>query len=242
MAAHNGNLLIAGTSGQINSVDPATGQVLGTITAPIGIEAMVMHGSDLYISGAGGVYRGNPATGQFSYAACGCIPTVVGLAFLGNDLWGAGSGMLAQFEVNNGFILNAHWINATPTGLASHEGNLIVTTDDRRVLTVDPVSGQVLSTIALSIDAQAVVLESSPSCPPDLTAGAVAGEPGYGQPNGVVSNEDFFYFLAQFGAGNAAVADLTTGAIPGGVGYGQPDGVINNEDFFYYLSIYAAGC
>ncbi|MCA9286974.1 MAG: VCBS repeat-containing protein [Phycisphaerales bacterium] len=81
-----------------------------------------------------------------------------------------------------------------------------------------------------------------PSCAPDLTTGAIPGQPGYGTPNGVVNNDDFFFYLAQFAAGNLAVADLTTGAIPGGPGYGVPNGILNNDDFFYYLTIFAAGC
>ena len=79
-------------------------------------------------------------------------------------------------------------------------------------------------------------------CAPDLTTGAIAGQPGYGAPNGVLNNDDFFYYLAQFAAGNVAVADLTTGAIAGQPGYGVPNGIINNDDFFYYLAIFAAGC
>jgi hypothetical protein len=79
-------------------------------------------------------------------------------------------------------------------------------------------------------------------CAPDLTTGAIAGQPGYGVPNGVLNNDDFFYYLAQFAAGNLAVADLTTGAISGQPGYGVPNGVLNNDDFFYYLAIFAAGC
>jgi hypothetical protein len=81
-----------------------------------------------------------------------------------------------------------------------------------------------------------------PACEPDLTTGAVAGQPGYGEPNGVLNNDDFFYYLAQFAAGNIAVADLTTGAVAGQPGYGVPNGIINNDDFFYYLAIFAAGC
>jgi hypothetical protein len=83
---------------------------------------------------------------------------------------------------------------------------------------------------------------AGPSCAPDLTTGAVAGQPGYGVPNGVLNNDDFFYYLAQFAAGNLAVADLTTGAVAGQPGYGVPNGVLNNDDFFYYLAIFAAGC
>ncbi|MEZ6234530.1 MAG: GC-type dockerin domain-anchored protein [Phycisphaerales bacterium] len=82
----------------------------------------------------------------------------------------------------------------------------------------------------------------TPPCPADLTTGAVVGQPGYGVPNGVVTNDDFFYFLAQFAAGNLAVCDLTTGAVSGQPGYGVPNGAITNDDFFYYLTIFAAGC
>src|SRR5262249_34692173 len=30
-------------------------------------------------------------------------------------------------------------------------------------------------------------------CQPDLTTTAIAGQPGYGTPNGIVNNDDFFY-------------------------------------------------
>jgi hypothetical protein len=79
-------------------------------------------------------------------------------------------------------------------------------------------------------------------CVPDLTTGAVAGQSGYGVPNGTLNNDDFFYYLAQFAAGNLAVADLTTGAVTGQPGYGVPNGVLNNDDFFYYLAVFASGC
>lgn len=79
-------------------------------------------------------------------------------------------------------------------------------------------------------------------CGPDLTTGAIAGQPGYGIPNGVLGNDDFFYFLARFAAGDVAVADVTTEAVVASPGYGVPNGVITNDDFFFYLSLFAAGC
>ena len=81
----------------------------------------------------------------------------------------------------------------------------------------------------------------APTCEPDLTTGAIAGVPGYGVPNGVLNNDDFFYYLALFAA-NDLRADLTTGAIAGVPGYGVPNGILNNDDFFYYLALFAAGC
>lgn len=80
------------------------------------------------------------------------------------------------------------------------------------------------------------------ACRPDLTTGAIAGQPGYGQPNGVVNTDDFFYYLQQFTAGNLAVADMTLTAIAGSPGYGVPNGSLTNDDFFYYLVIFSAGC
>ncbi|MEZ6235062.1 MAG: GC-type dockerin domain-anchored protein [Phycisphaerales bacterium] len=86
-----------------------------------------------------------------------------------------------------------------------------------------------------------VVASGAATCEPDLTTGAIAGQPGYGVPNGVLNNDDFFYYLALFAA-NDLRADLTTGAIAGVPGYGVPNGILNNDDFFYYLALFAAGC
>jgi outer membrane protein assembly factor BamB len=82
----------------------------------------------------------------------------------------------------------------------------------------------------------------APPCRPDLTTSAIPGSAGYGAPNGILNNDDFFYYLAQFAAGNTSVADLTTTAVVGTPGYGIPNGVIDNDDFFFYLTIFAAGC
>ncbi|MCB9840435.1 MAG: hypothetical protein H6809_02140 [Phycisphaeraceae bacterium] len=84
--------------------------------------------------------------------------------------------------------------------------------------------------------------ELTPACVPDLTTTAIPGSPGYGTPNGMLNNDDFFYYLAEFAAGNLAVCDLTSTAVAGAPGYGVPNGVLNNDDFFYYLTLFAAGC
>jgi len=79
-------------------------------------------------------------------------------------------------------------------------------------------------------------------CRPDLTHGAIPGVPGYGLPDGVLNNDDFFYYITQFVGGNLAVCDLTTGAVMGSPGYGVPNGVLNNDDFFFFLMLLGAGC
>ncbi|MEZ6235586.1 MAG: GC-type dockerin domain-anchored protein [Phycisphaerales bacterium] len=83
--------------------------------------------------------------------------------------------------------------------------------------------GVAAGSVAMGVDNVAVAY-MTPSCDADLTTTAIAGTPGYGVPNGVLDNNDFFYYLAQFAAGNAAVADLTTSAVPGSPGYGVPNG------------------
>jgi len=79
-------------------------------------------------------------------------------------------------------------------------------------------------------------------CVADMSTGAIPSQPGYGVPDGIVNNDDFFFFLSEFAAGNLARCDLTWGAIPATPGYGFPNGVLNNDDFFYFLGLFAAGC
>lgn len=78
-------------------------------------------------------------------------------------------------------------------------------------------------------------------CRPDFTTSATPGAPGFGEPDGVVNDEDFFYYLFLFSSA-AHGADMTATAVPGSPGYAVPSGVINNDDFFYYLTIFVAGC
>jgi hypothetical protein len=91
------------------------------------------------------------------------------------------------------------------------------------------------------VDMGAYEYQGPTICLPDLTTTANPLQPGFGEPNGVLNNEDFFYYLLLFAAGNPQ-ADMTTTAVPGSPGYGTPNGVINNDDFFYYLGLFAAGC
>jgi hypothetical protein len=79
------------------------------------------------------------------------------------------------------------------------------------------------------------------ACPADLTASAVPSHPGFGYPDRLVNNDDFFFYLTLFSAGDAR-SDLTTGAVPGQPGYGVPNGQTSNDDFFYYLTLFAQGC
>lgn len=60
-------------------------------------------------------------------------------------------------------------------------------------------------------------------------------------PDGIVNNNDFFFYLTLFAAASPG-ADFTHTAIPGSQGFGLPNGVLNNDDFFTFLYLFAAGC
>ncbi|MBX3364139.1 MAG: hypothetical protein KF866_05175 [Phycisphaeraceae bacterium] len=81
-----------------------------------------------------------------------------------------------------------------------------------------------------------------PTCPADLTGASDPDAPDYGVPDGAVDAADFFYFLDQFVAGNAAVADLTGSSDPNAPDYGVPDGVVDATDFFYFLDLFVTPC
>ena len=150
-------------------------------------------------------------------------------------------------EVDNGAVVNAvaggrfAGLGLPPIGTAV-PFDVPIPTDttidfDATTLVSNPIA--LAMTMDGAGDARASV---AGACPADLTTTAVPGAPGYGVPDGVLSNEDFFYYLAQFAEHNLEVADLTTTAVPGAPGFGVPDGVLTNEDFFYYLLLFSAGC
>ncbi|MEZ6235754.1 MAG: immunoglobulin domain-containing protein [Phycisphaerales bacterium] len=81
------------------------------------------------------------------------------------------------------------------------------------------------------------------TCPVDLTAGAIPNQPGYGTPNGVVSNDDFFFYLSLYVANDPRADFTTTGAVaPGMPGYRQPDGMITPDDFIVYIALFQGLC
>lgn len=171
----------------------------------------------VYNTGSGGTCA---VTGGYVYRGS-LIPRLVGSYVFGDYC----SGQIWAFDNDHGTISNFRLLFDMGSNLTSFGedamGELYYTAQS---------SSQLWRIVAVACS------------PADLTAGAVAGVPGYGEPNGVITNDDFFYYLTQFAAGNIAVADLTTTAIPGSPGYGVPNGIITNDDFFYYLTLFSAGC
>ncbi|MCB9841591.1 MAG: hypothetical protein H6809_08085 [Phycisphaeraceae bacterium] len=174
------------------------------------------------------------AGGAFSLTGLPTMATGTGQAVGSGFLFGA----IGTIPID---LSTAGVINGDAAGTATVAGDTLSLAFD-----LSGAQTQNLNGIDVTVTINAAVRSSGtipmPVCEPDLTTGAVAGQPGFGVPNGVLNNDDFFYYLGQFAAGNLAVADLTTGAVPGQPGYGVPNGVLTNDDFFYYLAIFAAGC
>ncbi len=89
---------------------------------------------------------------------------------------------------------------------------------------------------------RAVISVAARSCVADLSGSATVGNAEYGASDGVLSTEDFFYYVREFSLGNVFVADMSSNATPGDPRYGVPDGALNSDDFFYYIAMYAQGC
>lgn len=224
----SGNLLVASMNTfNIIQYNGATGASMGQWqTAGSGSALLLEQPWDVVIGPGGHVFAS--ASGMAESAAGPTAPLHVTTA------------RVFQYRADNGWFIRALVVGhdsglMEPTGLAFYpdfgtDCNLNALPDD-----CDISSGR-------SFDANRNGVPDECECVPDLTAGAIPGQAGYGAPNGVVNNDDFFYYTAQFAAGNLAVADLTTTAIPGSVGYGVPNGVISNDDFFYYLMVFSAGC
>ncbi|MEZ6234985.1 MAG: GC-type dockerin domain-anchored protein [Phycisphaerales bacterium] len=206
--------------------------------------ALARSGTDLYVGGIEAVPGG--AEGRVRrWTGSAWTPvgealvdgTVRSLAWYNGSLYAAGtfdSPAAALVRLNG-----AAW-EGVEGGLSGDAQNAVALAPFRGWLAI---GGNFLSAGGQTVRRVAILdCAGGPSCVPDLTTGAVPGQPGYGVANGVVNNDDFFYYLAQFAGGNAAVCDLTTGAVPGQPGYGVPNGVLNNDDFFYYLIVFAAGC
>ncbi|MEM9065210.1 MAG: di-heme oxidoredictase family protein [Planctomycetota bacterium] len=87
---------------------------------------------------------------------------------------------------------------------------------------------------------------AEPSCTGDLTStgGTLAGQPGFGVPDGAADLDDLGYYLGFFLATDASVADLTTSGatLQGQPGFGISDGAVDLDDLGYFLNAWLQGC
>ncbi|MEM9065907.1 MAG: YncE family protein [Planctomycetota bacterium] len=88
--------------------------------------------------------------------------------------------------------------------------------------------------------------DNSSCCPADITTtgATLAGQFGFGVPDGVGDIDDLGYFLGAWLAMDLAVADVTsTGAtLAGQTGFGEADQVVDLDDLGYFITLWLAGC
>ncbi|MEM9065970.1 MAG: choice-of-anchor R domain-containing protein [Planctomycetota bacterium] len=128
-------------------------------------------------------------------------------------------------------------VNVTPVGLNG------VTFDGYRASANGGTSWVVLPEATYAVRINAVA--AGPACVPDVTTtgATLAGQPGFGVPDGAVDLDDLGFFLSLW-LGFEPDADVTTtgATLAGQPGFGQPDGVIDLDDLGFFISSWLEGC
>lgn len=87
---------------------------------------------------------------------------------------------------------------------------------------------------------------NSACCVGDLTStgATLAGQAGFGVPDGIADLDDLGYFLGFWLVSDASVADMTTSGatLAGQPGFGVPDAVVDLDDLGFFLNAWSQGC
>lgn len=79
------------------------------------------------------------------------------------------------------------------------------------------------------------------TCPADMTGSDDPSDPGFGIPDEVVNQIDFFYYHRMYQAGDPS-ADFTSSEERTDPAYGIPDGIVDPMDLAYFLDRFDEGC
>lgn len=219
MVMHAGDLLVSLGTAEIRRVNPDTGVVLDTMTAPTDVQAMLLLGNDLFVSGEdGGIYKGNADNGAFVYFGCTCLGTINALAYHNGAVLAADEfGSVVRFHKTTGAIDGWIFVPGNNSALVVVGDELLVSDSEGAVRRVDPQTGEVISTHSAGTPIAAMVLDNRPVCAADANG------------DDAIDTADFFAFLEGYFAEDAA-ADF------------NDDGAVNSNDFFAFLTAFAAGC
>ena len=185
---HNGDLLVSTSFGDIHRVDPIGGVVESTLSTGIQINAMALHGDNLFLAGPiGVVYKGNAVTGGFELHGATCLGPIGGLTLGGGIIYaGDATGAVLTFDLTTGEFLNVLCVGNSVTGMAMFDGVLLVATEfSDAVLRVNPQTGEVIGTLTATINVDAIEVLLPP--------GDIDGD-------GEVGIQDFLFVLGSWGA------------------------------------------
>ncbi len=228
IVVHGGDLLVSTSIGEIHRVDPVTGAVESTLVGPIGIQAMLVLGDDLYVSSAieGSVWKGNAVSGNFEYFGCGCSGPAEGFATDGANLFAAdGFGAFVRYDLATGFLMDEGSFPYGITAMVRVGEDLLLSESSgtiHRINPLDPWAGE-LGTLTSPITIEAMYLHPGvdPPCPADITG------------DGEVNVLDLIELLLCFG--QSANLGCQAGDLNG-------DGSVNVLDLIAVLLVFGQTC
>lgn len=122
------------------------------------------------------------------------------------------------------------------------DGTVVLSLGDDLVTysTMPGVNQSTLDDITFTIE-----IVTPPPCVADLTTtgATLAGQPGFGVPDGAADLDDLGFFLNAWLALEPVADFTTTGAtLEGQPGFGAPDGAVDLDDLGYFLNFWLSGC
>lgn len=216
LAMHNGALVVGAATGPVRRLDPVTGAVLSTFTAPAGgVHAMTLDGSTLFTGSHNTlVMKGSPMTGGFQMlTACGGAVDAAAISH-GELVLGTTGTTVYRINAATGAYYGTFQMDRPQIAVVPGGQHLIVAHADGLVRRVNQTTGAVLQSWQAPIGVEAMVIDS---CVSDI-------------------NNDGKLTIADFGAFQTSyvLGDLRMDF--------NDDGFLSVADFGAFQSAYSVGC
>lgn len=162
LAAEDGQLLVGGIDGSILRYD-TSGVIQGTLNAGFPVSGLAVVGQQLLVGSDGGiVLSGDVDAGNFQFwAACGAnlnAVTTDGAHLFAADV----NSSIWRFDLSNGAFLESYPVPVEGLALAMIEGDLLIGSEDQRLVRVQPVGGLVKSDAQAGFPVDAMVVLDAP--------------------------------------------------------------------------------
>ncbi len=167
LAAARGDVFVGTEDGLVARIDPLTGDVVSSRTAPSGVRALLAHGGFLFAAGAdGAVYRAPVGAGEFQYFTCFCFFEIQDMVMIDGDLFIVDSfGLLGRADGETGELVDGFSVGATNSMAATGRTLLFYYEGSGGISEVDSQTGQFLTggfTTPIDVQVMLVIPEGSP--------------------------------------------------------------------------------